>query len=514
MSLEKKLGLTFVGMLFLVFCGVLAMRLTTPNEGQPIDINVAGLAQPPANPTTNPVSPAAPTPQNLANAMPAAPGFANKPTFVAEQRPQQTPAGFANTGRATSPGATTTTSPSPDSASPYGATPSAPASARMSPPTTGFASSTPPPATSTSTPASSGNRYGATDPYGSPRTTPQPAGYAAPSVASTPQPMAGGAPGFNSGSAPTSASAPAVASSGNPLRSTTPAVSASAPPSMPMPTAATTSINPPTASSPLAAGSAPDTGRYASPNFGASAATATSPMTTSAPPTMATTREPRPFEASPSAMQPLATSSTSPGSASVTSSSPGIAALAPPAASATIARPQAGAAFATSPPSAPATIAMPSAPMGGAVAPASATMPVSSGRDQPYVVAPGDTLFSIAQKVYGDGSLYRALFAYNSDRYPHAEDIRSGNVLDVPPAEFLKQRYPDLLGATEASAAPTSRAAAPGGTYTVREGDTLFDIARKQLGQASRWTELYEANRALLGENLENLRPGVTLRLP
>ena len=154
----------------------------------------------------------------------------------------------------------------------------------------------------------------------------------------------------------------------------------------------------------------------------------------------------------------------------------------------------------------------------GNVAPASAVAPVVSGRDQPYVVAPGDNLFEISRKVYGDGSYYRALFAYNSDRYRHAEDIRSGNVLDVPPAEYLKQRYPELIGgASDGSAgtAPLGRTmAAAGSSYTVREGDTLFDIARKQLGQASRWTELYELNRAALGEHLENLRPGVTLRLP
>lgn len=162
---------------------------------------------------------------------------------------------------------------------------------------------------------------------------------------------------------------------------------------------------------------------------------------------------------------------------------------------------------------------MPAAPMTatptntGNVARASAVAPIASGRDQPYVVAPGDNLFEISRKVYGDGSYYRALFAYNSDRYPHAEDIRSGTVLDIPPAEYLKQRYPELIGGASEGALGRATVVS-GSSYTVREGDTLFDIARKQLGQASRWTELYELNRAALGENLENLRPGVTLRLP
>ncbi len=51
-------------------------------------------------------------------------------------------------------------------------------------------------------------------------------------------------------------------------------------------------------------------------------------------------------------------------------------------------------------------------------------------------------------------------------------------------------------------------------TYTVQQGETLFDIARQQLGKASRWVEIYQLNRDLLGEKLENFRPGMTLLLP
>ncbi|MGQ9504784.1 MAG: hypothetical protein ACUVQG_03285 [Thermogutta sp.] len=50
--------------------------------------------------------------------------------------------------------------------------------------------------------------------------------------------------------------------------------------------------------------------------------------------------------------------------------------------------------------------------------------------------------------------------------------------------------------------------------YTVQEGETLFDIARERLGKASRWVDIYQLNRAQLGERLENFRPGLTLRLP
>lgn len=142
---------------------------------------------------------------------------------------------------------------------------------------------------------------------------------------------------------------------------------------------------------------------------------------------------------------------------------------------------------------------------------------------KPYVVAPGDSFWSIAQQAYGDGSYYRALFAYNSDRYPHAEDVRTGSVLDVPSVEVLKSKFPELCtggGATIAaggeSPAMTGRTnvAVAARTYVVQEGDTLFDIARRQLGKASYWSEIYNLNRAVLGENLEQLKPGTELMLP
>lgn len=65
------------------------------------------------------------------------------------------------------------------------------------------------------------------------------------------------------------------------------------------------------------------------------------------------------------------------------------------------------------------------------------------------------------------------------------------------------------------SATPQAAEASPGTVpYTVQQGETLFDIARERLGKASRWVEIYELNRAVLGERMEFFRPGLTLRLP
>lgn len=63
---------------------------------------------------------------------------------------------------------------------------------------------------------------------------------------------------------------------------------------------------------------------------------------------------------------------------------------------------------------------------------------------QVHVFAAGDNYWTIAQKAYGDGAYYRALFAYNQDRYPHPEDLRPGDKVDVPSLAELRSKFPQL----------------------------------------------------------------------
>jgi nucleoid-associated protein YgaU len=46
-----------------------------------------------------------------------------------------------------------------------------------------------------------------------------------------------------------------------------------------------------------------------------------------------------------------------------------------------------------------------------------------------YVVRPGDSLFAIAQRMYGDGRLWPALFANNADQILNPTLIYPGQVL-------------------------------------------------------------------------------------
>lgn len=50
-------------------------------------------------------------------------------------------------------------------------------------------------------------------------------------------------------------------------------------------------------------------------------------------------------------------------------------------------------------------------------------------------------------------------------------------------------------------------------SYTVQSGDTLSAIAERHYGKASRWHEIFEANRDQI-EDPDLIRPGQVLRLP
>lgn len=51
-------------------------------------------------------------------------------------------------------------------------------------------------------------------------------------------------------------------------------------------------------------------------------------------------------------------------------------------------------------------------------------------------------------------------------------------------------------------------------TYTVKPGDSLYKIAKLELGSASKWQQIYTANAAVIGKKPELIIPGTKLVLP
>lgn len=105
-------------------------------------------------------------------------------------------------------------------------------------------------------------------------------------------------------------------------------------------------------------------------------------------------------------------------------------------------------------------------------------------------VKKGDTLWGIAEKYLGSGSRYREIMSLNSLT---SVTIHPGLVLSIP--------------GTNASA---NEAAKKTKTYTVKKGDTLWDIAAKYLKNGSRYVEIMSLSK-ITGTTI---RIGQVLTLP
>jgi nucleoid-associated protein YgaU len=142
--------------------------------------------------------------------------------------------------------------------------------------------------------------------------------------------------------------------------------------------------------------------------------------------------------------------------------------------------------------------------------------------DGKYVIQPNDNYWSISEKVYGTGAFFQALADHNRDVQPDETRLRLGETISVPPIEELEKLYPDCCPRPEhrkvaerhKSVMHTAGHRAGGRTYVVQEGDNLFDIARHELGKASRYGQIIQLNREVLGGQYDYLTPGMRLVLP
>lgn len=100
-----------------------------------------------------------------------------------------------------------------------------------------------------------------------------------------------------------------------------------------------------------------------------------------------------------------------------------------------------------------------------------------------YTVLPGDELWGVAERELGSGSRWRAIIACNPVMTPDSQLV-PGEIIRLP-----------LARAASASPGPDDVI-----RITVREGDTLWDLAHEHLGDPKRWPEIFEANRDVIAD--------------
>ena len=130
-----------------------------------------------------------------------------------------------------------------------------------------------------------------------------------------------------------------------------------------------------------------------------------------------------------------------------------------------------------------------------------------------HVVQKGEVLSEISKKYCGTSRKWRDIQKANDGLNPRR--LQVGMKLKIPPLAQVMS-----VGGVAAAASPppalsvTGRAApAAQRTYTVKKGDTLYDIARKVYGDGTRFKDIQAANRRLLSGH-RYLQPGMTLVIP
>jgi nucleoid-associated protein YgaU len=151
---------------------------------------------------------------------------------------------------------------------------------------------------------------------------------------------------------------------------------------------------------------------------------------------------------------------------------------------------------------------------------------VSPDDAAPVVTLERDSFWSIAERVYGDGAFFKALYHHNRSRFPFPDRLAAGEPVDTPSEEELRRLYPELCpqskGAMAAAPARSPRTETDmppdqpwaGRVCVVQAGESLAEVAERTLGRRSRWTEIYRLNKDRLGEEFENPPEGVVLVLP
>lgn len=136
---------------------------------------------------------------------------------------------------------------------------------------------------------------------------------------------------------------------------------------------------------------------------------------------------------------------------------------------------------------------------------------VSSGDipHQPSVLEPADSWWSLAERHYGDGRFYKALYAWNRTTNPRVT-LAHGKDIEIPSKLDLEYAWPALLPREPLLSSETESDS----THTVKDGDTLMSIARSRLGSSDQWRLLYDTNRRSLGNQPGPLAPGIVLTLP
>ena len=124
-----------------------------------------------------------------------------------------------------------------------------------------------------------------------------------------------------------------------------------------------------------------------------------------------------------------------------------------------------------------------------------------------HVFKKDETLWTVAEKYYGNGAKWRLIYEANKADLPDPNLIAPETRLVIPPEK--PQESPAPATASGSGSAP----AAGQRTHVVAEGDSLASIAKKYYGSTKHWRVLLKANETQV-PSPDKLRVGTVLIVP
>jgi len=149
---------------------------------------------------------------------------------------------------------------------------------------------------------------------------------------------------------------------------------------------------------------------------------------------------------------------------------------------------------------------------------------LQNGKTTNYTVSEGDTLWSIAEEKYGSGFEWYRIAQANkiSDVtqleegtaliVPDGQEAVAGQQTDVMEDDITPSPEPEIKENPATQGAEMEVGAKiTGGSYVIKEGDDLWDIALRAYGDGYKWVEIAEVNNL---ENPDVIHVDNTLKLP